>query len=170
MLDAAVKALADMFTPPLRSVLLKTVGLSIALLVVIGIAVHRLLVWLLVAGGGWLEHAMDPEPFTATTPYSESHAARFEDLNGDGVPELITGKRKFAHGTGGEGYAEPGVLVYYKLRVDQTGVNWDRFDIDLEQASGVGTQFDVRDVNGDGLLDVVISNKTGLYYFEQIPR
>jgi len=34
----------------------------------------------------------------------------------------------------------------------------------------VGTQFEVRDVNGDGLLDVIISNKTGLYYFEQVPR
>jgi len=121
------------------------------------------------ADGGWLEHPMDSEPFTSTTPFSESHAARFEDLDGDGIPEFITGKRKFAHGTGGEGYAEPGVLVYYKLRRDETGVNWDRYDIDLDQASGVGTQFEVKDVNGDGLLDIVISNKTGLYYFEQIP-
>jgi CysZ protein len=60
MLDAAVKALADMVTPPFRSVLLKSVGLSIALLVVIGIAVHRVLVWLLVAGGGWLEVNVGP--------------------------------------------------------------------------------------------------------------
>jgi hypothetical protein len=27
----------------------------------------------------------------------------------------------------------------------------------------------VKDVNGDDLLDIVISNKTGLYYYEQIP-
>ncbi len=117
-------------------------------------------------GAGWVEHPMDPEPFTSTTPFSESHAARFEDLAGDGSKEFITGKRKWAHGAGGEGANEAGVLVYYKLRRDETGVNWDRYDID--QASGVGTQFEVADVNGDGLLDIVISNKTGLYYFEQI--
>ena len=33
--------------------------------------------------------------------------------------------------------------------------------------SGVGTQFEVADVNGDGLLDVVTSNKKGVFYFEQ---
>lgn len=116
--------------------------------------------------GSWLEHEMDSEPLTST--FSESHAARFEDLDGDGVKEFITGKRKWAHGTGGEGASEPGVLVYYKLRLDGSGV-WDRYDIDLEQASGVGTHFEVMDVNGDGWLDIIISNKTGLYYFEQIP-
>jgi hypothetical protein len=95
---------------------------------------------------------------------------RFEDLDGDGVPEFITGKRKYAHGTGGTGANEPAVLVYYKLRVDETAVNWDRYDIDPDQTSGVGTDFDVRDVNGDGLLDIIISNKNGLFYFEQIPQ
>ena len=33
--------------------------------------------------------------------------------------------------------------------------------------SGVGTQFEVADVNGDGLLDVVTGNKKGAHYFEQ---
>ena len=120
------------------------------------------------ADGGWSAHPMDPEAFTSTTPYSESHAARFEDLDGDGLKEFITGKRKWAHGTGGEGASEPGVLVYYKLRSDGSAL-WDRYDIDLEQASGVGTQFEVMDINGDGFLDVIISNKLGLFYFEQIP-
>jgi len=101
-------------------------------------------------------------------PYSESHAARSEDEAGDGLKEFITGKRQWAHGTGGAGSSEPGVLVYYKLRSDGSAI-WDRYDIDLEQASGVGTQFEVMDANGDGFLDVIISNKLGLFYFEQIP-
>jgi hypothetical protein len=115
--------------------------------------------------GGWSAHPMDPEPLSVT--FSESHAARFEDLDGDGIPEFITGKRKFAHGTGGEGYAEPAVLVYYKLGLDGT---WDRYDIDPDQASGVGTQFEIADVNGDGLPDIIISNKLGLFYFEQVSQ
>jgi len=34
--------------------------------------------------------------------------------------------------------------------------------------SGVGTQFEVADVNGDGLLDVAIGNKHGVFLFEQV--
>jgi uncharacterized protein involved in cysteine biosynthesis len=55
MLDAAIKALTQMGSPGFRSVLLKAVGLAIALLVVVGIALQRLLVWLLESGGVWLE-------------------------------------------------------------------------------------------------------------------
>ena len=46
MLDAAAKALAQMFTPPFRTVLLKSVGLALALLAVLAIALYRLLEWL----------------------------------------------------------------------------------------------------------------------------
>ena len=55
MIDAAVKALAQMFSPPFRSVLLKSSGLALALIVLIAIALHRLLVWLTTAGADWAE-------------------------------------------------------------------------------------------------------------------
>ena len=55
MLDAVVKALTQMFSPPFRTVLLKSIGLAIAFLVVLGIALDRLLLWLTGSGGEWLE-------------------------------------------------------------------------------------------------------------------
>jgi uncharacterized protein involved in cysteine biosynthesis len=44
-----------MFTRPLRAILLKAAGLAIALLIVLGIALQRLLSWLTGAGGNWVE-------------------------------------------------------------------------------------------------------------------
>jgi CysZ protein len=55
MLDAAVKALSQMFSPPFRTVLLKSAGLALALIVLIGIGLHRLLVWLAAGGANWAE-------------------------------------------------------------------------------------------------------------------
>ena len=52
MLDAAVQALSQMFSPPFRTVLLKSIGLAIALIIIIGIGLDRLLVWLLAAAWG----------------------------------------------------------------------------------------------------------------------
>lgn len=58
MLDAAMMAVAQMFTRPLRVILLKAAGLAIALLVVLGIALQRLLSWLTGAGGNWVEGSL----------------------------------------------------------------------------------------------------------------
>jgi len=55
MLAAAGKALAQMFTPPFRGVLLKSIGLAIAVLVMLGILISRLLKWFIDASGPWLE-------------------------------------------------------------------------------------------------------------------
>jgi CysZ protein len=55
MLDAAFKALGQMFTRPFRSVLWKSIGLALILIVVIGIGLHRALVWLVTIGEGWAE-------------------------------------------------------------------------------------------------------------------
>jgi CysZ protein len=55
MLDAAVKALSQLFTPPLRRVLLKAVGLALLLIAIIGIVMQRLLSHLAEYGATWAE-------------------------------------------------------------------------------------------------------------------
>jgi uncharacterized protein involved in cysteine biosynthesis len=55
MLDAALKSLGQMFSPPFRTVLLKSVGLALLSLIVVIIVLFRLLEWLWGAGMGWLE-------------------------------------------------------------------------------------------------------------------
>jgi CysZ protein len=60
MLSAAAKALAQMFTPPFRAVLLKSIGLALLVLIVFGIGLHRLLGWLAGVGEGYLEGVTGP--------------------------------------------------------------------------------------------------------------
>jgi CysZ protein len=55
MFDAALKSLGEMFSPPFRTVLAKSVGLAILFLAVAVIVLFRLLEWLSGAGMGWLE-------------------------------------------------------------------------------------------------------------------
>src|SRR3569623_1496065 len=55
MIDAVSKALSDMFRPPLRSVLIKSILLALALIVVIGIALQRVLASLADSGASWAE-------------------------------------------------------------------------------------------------------------------
>lgn len=67
MIDAVVKALAQMFSRPFRSLLLKCAALALALIVLFAIALHRLLVWVATAGANWAE---DVFGISAPTPVS----------------------------------------------------------------------------------------------------
>jgi CysZ protein len=58
MLDAVIKALSQMFSPPFRALLLKAMGLALVLVVLVGIGVHRLLVWLASLGENWAESVL----------------------------------------------------------------------------------------------------------------
>ena len=60
MFDAAFKALGQMFSPPFRTVLLKSIGLAILLLILLGIGLHRLFAWLAGEGAGYLEGVTGP--------------------------------------------------------------------------------------------------------------
>jgi CysZ protein len=64
MLDAAVKALAQMLSPPFRSVLWRSVALALVLIVLIGIALQRLLTWLATAGESWAESLLGASAHT----------------------------------------------------------------------------------------------------------
>ena len=65
MIDAAVKALSQMFSPPFRSVLFKSAALALAVIAVIAIALYRLVVWLATAGAGWSETMLGTGAHTA---------------------------------------------------------------------------------------------------------
>jgi CysZ protein len=60
MFDAAFKALAEMFSPPFRAVLLKSIGLAILLLILFGIGLNRLFGWLAGAGQGYFDGVIGP--------------------------------------------------------------------------------------------------------------
>jgi uncharacterized protein involved in cysteine biosynthesis len=55
MLDAAVKALTQMFSPSFRRILLKSAGIALLLIVVAAIGLHRVLVWFTESGQNWVE-------------------------------------------------------------------------------------------------------------------
>src|SRR6202049_5404931 len=60
MLDAAVKAVAQILSPPMRAILYKAIGLALVLIVVLAVGLQRLLSWFAVSGEGWAEAMLGP--------------------------------------------------------------------------------------------------------------
>ncbi len=67
MIDAAINALSQMFTQPLRRVLLKAVGLALLLIVIIGIVLNRVFAALAASGATWAEQTSGMAPHAAWT-------------------------------------------------------------------------------------------------------
>lgn len=107
---------------------------------------------------GWQTHEIDKS-------FSQTHSLCLADMNGDGKPDLVTGKRFWAHNGNDPGGNEPAVLFWFELQQRGGKAEWIAHQIDHD--SGVGTQFEVTDVDRDGMLDIVISNKKGVFYFRQ---
>ena len=107
---------------------------------------------------GFVSHEID-------NSIAQTHALILADMNGDGLPDLVTGKRYYAHNGNDPGEDEPPVLAWFELKRANGKPTWTKHEIDSN--SGVGTQFEVVDMNRDGKLDIVIANKRGVFYFEQ---
>ena len=60
MLDAAVKALSQMLSPPMRSILWRSIGLALVLITVLAVGLQRLLSWFATYGEVWLEGLFGP--------------------------------------------------------------------------------------------------------------
>jgi hypothetical protein len=121
------------------------------------------------AYGIWWHEQVEPDQWKTheiDKSFSQTHSVCVADLNDDGLLDFVTGKRFWAHVQGDPGVDEAAVICWFELTRDTNGQpEWVRHQFDHD--SGVGTQFEIADVNGDQLLDVVTSNKKGVFYFQQ---
>ena len=96
--------------------------------------------------------------------FTQTHGLVHIDMNGDGHLDLVTGKRYFAHMGSDPGEYDAAVLYWFEFHPGSTP-SWTPHLIDND--SGVGVHLVVEDITGDGLLDIIIANKKGVFVFEQ---
>lgn len=126
---------------------------------VISSGAHRYgLWWYEQTPDGWTAHEIDRS-------ISQLHAVHLAELNRDGLPDIVTGKRFWAHRHNDDGIDDPAVLVWFEMKREAGHPRWIRHDID--RASGVGLHVFIGDINGDGLTDIATSNKKGVHLFVQ---
>jgi hypothetical protein len=95
--------------------------------------------------------------------FSQLHAVDLVDMDGDGLKDIVTGKRFWAHGNHGDAEPNaPAVLYWFQLAHNKDkSVNFVPHQIDDD--SGIGTQVLASDFNGDKLPDIVVGNKKGTF-------
>jgi len=134
-------------------------------------------------GLAWFEQKMEGGKRTFVkhwieTDYPTFHTMALADLDGDGKPELITGKQLLAHNGGDVGGFEPVFVFYYKIRngrFERHILTYSHLTPHFGPGSektpppthviGVGMRLGIGDMDGDGRQDVVVACRSGLYVF-----
>jgi hypothetical protein len=96
--------------------------------------------------------------------FTQTHGLALVDINTDGHPDLVTGKRYFAHMGKDPGEFESPVLYWFELK---PGKNPTWVPHLIDNNSGVGVHVIAEDITRDGLIDIVIGNKKGVFVFKQ---
>ena len=139
----------------------------------------------------WIRHTIDES-------FSQSHALALIDLDGDGTPELITGKRYRGHSGGDPGSYDPVVVYAYRLPgasqvafakahagdaqpysqagwpssmvVGNTASNplFSRITLSVNGTASIGTQIVAADLDHDGDIDIATAGKLGVHVLENL--
>jgi len=89
--------------------------------------------------------------------FSQAHALHFADLNGDGIDELITGKRVYGHNGRDPGADDVPVVMYYTW--DKEFKNFGKHV--AAKGAGAGLHIVTADLDSDGDLEIVVPGKEG---------
>jgi FG-GAP-like repeat len=134
----------------------------------------------------WIRHTIDES-------FSQSHALALIDIDGDGTPELITGKRYRGHSGGDPGSYDPVVVYAYKLPTKEALANaaahtghptenssamqiadsasdpvFTRIALSANGTASAGTQFVAADLDHDGDTDIASAGKLGVHVLENL--
>ena len=109
----------------------------------------------------WKRHEIDPDG-------AQYHDMMLADVDGDGVEELVTGKRWRAHCGGDPGDNDPCFVYVYKIKDGKIDRQTLDFGLAEDGHTGVGIYLWVADVFGNGRMDIVCPGKEGLYVFENL--
>ncbi len=114
------------------------------------------------------------EPGSTGIVFSQPHALQMADMDGDGVPDVITGKTRLANpdGCGDPDLQGDPVNYVFKIKRDTLSaagtVTFEPYPIDTSPAGqkvGVSRQIAVGHLNTDGVMDVCLATKLGLHVF-----
>ena len=105
----------------------------------------------------------DPADNPYGVKFSEIHAIDLVDMDGDGLKDIVTGKRFWSHGREGDPDRNDRAVLYWFKLVRHAGGSVDFVPYLIDDDSGVGTQVVAADINGDDLPDVVVGNKKGTF-------
>jgi hypothetical protein len=103
----------------------------------------------------WKQHTIDDT-------WTQAHSLALGDIDGCGLPELITGKRFMAHnGNDPDAFGKLGLYYYKLIRGPGKSVQWKKYAISYDQGMGAGMNIWVGDLRGSGRLDIVTTGKFG---------
>jgi len=100
--------------------------------------------------------------------FSQLHGSRFADIDGDGIPDFITGKRFWSHldtWIDPDPHGAPVLYVYRTVRNRKAPGGAEFVPELVHNRSGIGSQAAIVDLDQDGALEIVTSTKRGTFIF-----